>query len=132
MAASRTRKPLVRRFSFLASLVMVAGLVGSATSCAQIIGVNKDYKQGSFAPKTWYCLPSQYDEISNGVSPENAFCDCVCGAYDPDCDNKSVGGISDHEKAEYGDDGIEDGSTGCKVCNFVETSKGDDGECAAK
>lgn len=123
----RAAKPLVRRFSYLVSLVLVAGLIGSATSCAQIIGVNKDYKKGSFPPKgLWYCDNAQYDEIGNGADPSNAYCDCACGAYDPDCDEDFDGelsGTSDHTNVADEPNGKEG------ACNFcIELDPDDDPE----
>lgn len=136
MASAHTprTKPFVRRVSYLISLVMVAGLIGSSTSCAQILGVNKDYKKGSFAPAGWYCTPAQYNEIGNGADPTEAFCDCVCGAYDPDCDedfDEDISGIADHTNEDDEPDGIIDSSS-CKVCLEDDNEKSKVGSvCAA-
>ena len=122
----RTRKHLVRRLSYLTSLVITLGLIGSATSCAQIIGVNKDYKKGSFAPKSWYCDASYYDEVGAGKDPGEAYCDCACGAYDPDCDEAiedDVALVSDHSKVDDEPDGNTNNAD-CKVCLEDDSDEG--------
>jgi hypothetical protein len=88
------RVSTLRRGSFVVSLGLVATLVLSATSCAQVLGINKDYKKGVSAPKYWTCPASFYDEVGQGIAEKDATCDCVCGEYDPDCDVASV--TADH------------------------------------
>ncbi len=38
----------------------------------------------------WTCAPGYYDELGNGVGADVAYCDCECGAYDPDCDDATL------------------------------------------
>lgn len=39
---------------------------------------------GVVVPPTWTCNPAYYDDVGQGNS--SVFCDCDCGAHDPDCD----------------------------------------------
>lgn len=38
----------------------------------------------------WTCAPSYYDEFAV-TGFDNEFCECDCGAFDPDCDNPDLG-----------------------------------------
>jgi hypothetical protein len=123
MSTARTvaRVSACRRLSFLLSLGVCALLVLSATSCAQVLGINKDYKKGKIVDKNWYCEPAYYDEINPGADPEQAICDCACGAYDPDCDESTD--TADHTADDTEPDGVSNNPQ-CRSCT-------EDAECSS-
>jgi hypothetical protein len=51
---------------------------GEGCGCADCIGAVR------CVPSSWDCNPGDYDETSQGVIMP--YCDCSCGAHDPDCD----------------------------------------------
>jgi hypothetical protein len=120
-ACTVARVPVLRRLSFLLTLGVCVALVFSATSCAQVLGINKDYKKGKVVAKGWYCEPAYYDEIGSGADADQAICDCACGAYDPDCDESTD--TADHTADDTEPDGVL-GSAQCRSCT-------EDAECSS-
>ena len=107
---------------FLAVSVVVFTL-GSASSCAQVLGIDKEYKKGKQVPDKWNCFGSFYDEIGSGA--KDPICDCECGVFDPDCDetDSPVTNHVDDEDTTIDDTGKPD-DPGCRSCD-------EDGACSS-
>lgn len=114
----------VRRVSSLFGLALVALVLVSATSCAQVLGIDKEYKKGRFAPTDWTCFDGFYDEVGAGAKPDKSACDCACGIYDPDCDESDIA-VNNHrdDEGETIDDAGNDNDPSCRSCD-------EDGKCS--
>lgn len=109
----------VRRVS---ALVLFALVLVSATSCAQVLGIDKEYKKGRTAPEGWLCPVDYYDERGAGKKAgKDSRCDCECGIFDLDCEESTVAVINHlGEDGSVEAEGIDDPK--CRSCDPKEAT----------